>query len=77
VFEVLLHLGANIHLPLPDTWDNGTYLHICAVTGQWDLFFPEQISKPGVEIDRVDKKGLTPFGLAVAQRSYPVADPLH
>jgi len=74
VFEVLLHHGADIHLTLPGTWNNGNYLHICALAGHRDLFFPEQLLKRGVQIDRVDEGGLTPFGAAVTHGNYPVAD---
>ena len=42
VFQVLLHHGADIHLTFP-AWDNINYIHICAVAGHRDLFFPEQL----------------------------------
>ena len=50
------------------------HIQICAPAGHRDLFFPEQLLKYGVQIDRVDKKGRTPFGVTVAQRNYPVAE---
>ena len=73
VFEVLLHHGADIHLTFP-VWENGNYLHICALTSHRDLFFPEQLLKRGVQVDRVDDCGRTPFCVAVIQGNYPVAD---
>jgi len=74
VFKVLLHHGADIHLTFPTIWYNGNYLHICAVAGQRDLFFPEQLLKRGVQADWVDEKRRTPFGVAVVEGNYPVAD---
>jgi len=73
VFEVLLDHGADIHLTFP-TWANRNYLHICALVGHRDLFFPELLLKRGVQVDRVCENGTTPFCLAVAQCNYPVAD---
>jgi len=74
VFEVLLYHGADIHLTLPATWYSANYLHVCALAGHRDVFFPEQLLKRGVQVDRVDDKGRTPFGVAVLEGNYPVAD---
>jgi len=73
VFQVLLDHGADIHLTFP-AQGNVNYLHICALTGHRDLFFPEQLLKRGAQIDQVDDNGRTPFCLAVANGNYPVAD---
>jgi len=74
VFEVLLRHGADIHLKLPTTWYGANYLHVCALAGHRDMFFPEQLLKHGVQADRVDEKGRTPFCVAVLEGNYPVAD---
>ena len=73
VFKVLLNHGANIHLTFP-TLANINYLHIRVFAGHRDLFFPEQLLKRGVQVDRVCENGRTPFCLAVAHGNYPVAD---
>ncbi|RPA93812.1 ankyrin [Choiromyces venosus 120613-1] len=74
VFEVLLRHGADIHLTFPGALRHSNYLHVCALAGHRDVFFPEQLLKHGIPVDRVDGKGRTPFGVAVVEGNYPVAD---
>jgi len=74
VFEVLLDHRADIHLTFPALWENGNYLHICALAGHRDLFFPEQLLKRGIQVDQLDAGGRTPFCVAVLEGNYPVAD---
>jgi len=57
VFEVLLRHGADIHVTLPATWYSANYLHVYALAGHRDMFFPEQLLKRGVQVDWVDEKG--------------------
>jgi len=73
VFEVLLHHGADVHLTFP-AWENVNCIHICGLAGHRDWLPPEQLLKRRVQIDRVDKKGRTPFGVAVTQGNYLVVD---
>ncbi|KAG0635898.1 ankyrin repeat-containing domain protein, partial [Tuber brumale] len=74
VFEVLLRHGADIHLTLPGIWHHASYLHICAIAGHRDVFFPEMLLEHGALVDRTDEKGRTPFSVAVLEANYLVAD---
>ncbi|KAG0641020.1 hypothetical protein HOY80DRAFT_956446 [Tuber brumale] len=74
VFEVLLRHGADIHLTLTATWQHASYLHVCAIAGHRDVFFPEQLLKHGAPVDRADEVGRTAFCTAVVDGNYPVAD---
>ncbi|CUS10338.1 unnamed protein product [Tuber aestivum] len=74
VFEVLLRHGADIHLTPAATRGRASYLHVCAIAGHRDVFFPEQLLKHGALVDRMDERARTPFALAVTDGNYPVAD---